>query len=310
MKLNRKDKNKLRQIVRKKLRDVEQNHSVKLEKEILEELLFDEMAIGKTLKVKLPVWSGAFLRKLDLSEVDFTGVSWHILTRSMEKKYPRFYRDYNLKKYEKELDKIKEEINNSIKQDGTNSDYIPYMIDYSNTNAVIDLTKSFDALHGKRIYIDSCFFNCDFSQLDLTDIDILGIFNSSLENTGLKIPSDTKLFASCSNLGQIDLSSRNIDGYQYLNGNIAHLADCDLTNTGINIKIDKDTFKDVESETIDLLGNVMEHEWDGCYINDKLNTPAKSSIRKNKLLEEYKIMRNDIFETVIGKIDEQVKISI
>lgn len=41
-------------------------------------LLFDTYTCNKEkeIKIKLPVWSGEFLQKLDLSQVDFEDVFW------------------------------------------------------------------------------------------------------------------------------------------------------------------------------------------------------------------------------------------
>lgn len=48
---------------------------------MLEDLLFEIITLNKEkgIKIKLPIWSGDFLKKIDLSEIDFTDVSWNSL---------------------------------------------------------------------------------------------------------------------------------------------------------------------------------------------------------------------------------------
>ena len=60
---------------------------IKLDKDILEDLLFDTVKIKRkdiSYTVKLPVWSGRFLEALDLSEVDFSDVSWRYVVKIIE----------------------------------------------------------------------------------------------------------------------------------------------------------------------------------------------------------------------------------
>ena len=87
MKLNVESKNKLRAKIVEELKGVPADKKIKLDKDLLEFLLFDELEytviqeIDKpvTLKPRIPIWSGEFLRHIDLSEVDFSNVAWSIL---------------------------------------------------------------------------------------------------------------------------------------------------------------------------------------------------------------------------------------
>ena len=81
MQLNKQSKNELRKRIVEQLKEVPKGQKIKLDKELLEYLLFEVITLDKTTdtKVKLPIWSGEFLKKIDLSQVDFTNVSWCIL---------------------------------------------------------------------------------------------------------------------------------------------------------------------------------------------------------------------------------------
>ena len=130
MNLSKESKDELRTIIKDNLKNIPDGQQIHLNKDILEFLLFDEIVVNqeKNLKMKIPVWSGEFLRKIDLSEVDFTDVSWQVFS------------DSNIRLEEIECDddfNIKIMI---IKENNKN-----YTINYSYTNAVIDLTKSFEA---------------------------------------------------------------------------------------------------------------------------------------------------------------------
>ena len=130
MKLNNKDRRKLRSIVEEKLSDIKDNsEKIKFDSELLEQLIFDEMTVSlsdKSLVFKYPVWTGKILQKLDLSELSFDNVFWG-------------------------ADSIVESIINGseffkkkLDEDGIIKGENDLLIDFSNTNADIDFTKSFD----------------------------------------------------------------------------------------------------------------------------------------------------------------------
>ena len=82
MKLCTKSKNELRDFIEEKIIDFPENQKLQLDSKILEDLLFETITIDKEkgIILKLPVWSGNFLKKIDLSQVDFSNVSWAILS--------------------------------------------------------------------------------------------------------------------------------------------------------------------------------------------------------------------------------------
>ena len=81
MRLSEKDRYAFRERIEVMLRKVPEGQRIKLDKDLLEDLLFVKKTVNeeKDIMVKLPVWSGKFLRKIDLSEVSFDNVSWTML---------------------------------------------------------------------------------------------------------------------------------------------------------------------------------------------------------------------------------------
>lgn len=74
MKFNLETRKEFRELIKKKLQTVEiesEEDRIKLDTELLEELMFENVE-GR----KIPVWTGEFLSKLDLSEVSFANVCW------------------------------------------------------------------------------------------------------------------------------------------------------------------------------------------------------------------------------------------
>jgi hypothetical protein len=130
MKLCRKDRDELRDEVVKLLNNVPFGKRISLDKDLLDELLFEEVLLNKEtgVKMKIPVWSGVFLRKLDLSDVNFDDVSWSFLADEQN-----------------DLGSIYEKIN--IDSDGRDrvnvlcSDYYKYFSDLSD-DFVVDYSKT------------------------------------------------------------------------------------------------------------------------------------------------------------------------
>ena len=175
--LNPEDIKELRKKTKNLLKDIPEGKRVDLGKELTELLLFDEreLLLDKTCdfpkdyksKVKFLVWSGKFLRKLDLSSVSFDDVLWNVEYYSDDSKlfdaiYPDFYEGVD-------------EIN------------------LSNTNARIDFSQSFE---GKICRIRPAFewiceiVNCNFKNVDLSNNTLergyyVSLSNCNLANTGI-----------------------------------------------------------------------------------------------------------------------------
>ena len=83
MKLNLEGRKKIRKIIEEKLRGYTQNKPLPCDKKLkelidLEELLFEKYELEDGRTIKIPVWSGEFLQKLDLSEISFENVLWDV----------------------------------------------------------------------------------------------------------------------------------------------------------------------------------------------------------------------------------------
>lgn len=170
MKLNEAGKNEVRKLIEEQVKKIPDGQRLKLKKEILEDLIFYTVHYrenGKILStIKYPVWTGPFLRKIDLSELSFDDVVW------VNEIFQNYLSDMNIKS---ELDKHQSK-----------------SIDFSYTNAKIDFTKN-----SFLTIIENCNFEgMDFSNLTLypfnfssnTELNSLLIANgNNFRNTGLKI---------------------------------------------------------------------------------------------------------------------------
>lgn len=324
MKLSNNDKNELRQKIVERLQSVPDGQRIHLDKDLLEDLLFNELVCNKENgeTVKLPVWSGEFLRKIDLSEVSFDNVSWYFCTDGYEG-YMLYYEKQIIDKEFCDLIEAKYFLRNND------------MVDYSYTNAKIDFSKSWEARHGE-IRIASC----NFAGVDLSNNNgirnIEEIYICDLSNTKLKLTLDNfskenkngDSIISRTNLSSVDLSEITQDAISMIdcgdyNGGVGGIVDdlCDLSNTGFNVILNPKVFKEQtihrsKDDGSVLTQNMLEEIFsrmiesgrlDGCYINGKLiKSKEERQAFAQEIIEEYEKMKDDIFDSVIGSIDEQV----
>ena len=75
MRLTNDQKTDLRYKIKRLLESDEVKERIKIDKELLEQLIFDE-GNYKGAHCKVVAWSGSFLSKIDLSEIDFDNVLW------------------------------------------------------------------------------------------------------------------------------------------------------------------------------------------------------------------------------------------
>lgn len=175
MKINEDDKKRLRKEIENKLEKVPDGMRIHFDKDFLDWLIFDKYVetlndhtflcwsmikgsdFEKTMLIKYPVWTGKFLQKIDLSELEFAHVMWNPCYD------PNEY-------FEKGADNRFGNVDS---------------IDFSNTNAKIDFEKSMVELAVLDIV------NCNFSNTDLSNNDfdnsiLVNIVDSILNNTGFK----------------------------------------------------------------------------------------------------------------------------
>ena len=303
MKLKQEDKEELRLQIQGRLTNIENGDKVHIKKDLLESLLFEVVTVDKEKKVvvKLPVWSGEFLKKIDLSEVDFSDVSWCILGND------EFKIDFNDLTITSNsvYDEIRK-INNNKKRK-INTTQNKFFVDFSGTNANIDLTESYEAKHGGYIELKKCnFAGLDFSKIELDQINELILLDSNISNTKISIPSEMNIKANGSSFENIDLSSRTINEDDYIAPYGTNFSNSNLCNTGIKIMINSNSF--LSSFFKLRLKEAMANDWVGCYVNGKkILSSEEQATKKRELLEQYEQMKNKIFVATLENIDEQAR---
>ena len=311
MELTEKQKIKeLREKTIELIKELPEGKRAHIDKDMLEALLFDEIVYNKDTneKLKLPVWSGDFLKKIDLSEVSFEDVAWGLITEDTydfpEDEYMEFMDEETYDEMEKILPKL---------SDGEE-------INYSGTNAKIDFTKSFDY---KKLGYPNVLF-CNFSSTDLSNnvVEAGNFFKCDLSNTGLKFDTSKmrRCYIMCSNLTNLDLNGVQLDFFKYMDG-YEGLNDCVLTNTGVKVVFDynskylntnENAYKHfivldrIKVNICDLLPNI-----EGCYFNDRrvLTKEEIRELRETKL-EELKTYKREFiapFEEKFRK-DNNIKL--
>lgn len=305
MKLSKKDKDELRKSVEVLLKASPDNKKIQLSNETLEQLLFDTYVVNKEkgIKVKLPVWSGDFLRKLDLSRVSFEDVSWGMLYDSLG---IEIYEDYP----------IDEEFFVAVEQGKI--DFGVYVdednpICYANTNVKIDFSKSFDAKNGQYINVNGC----NFSNVDLSNSAMnagnkkFSIIGSNFSNTNIKFPNMELLYAISTNLANNDLTGLEFNAVDAMIGD--QFFETNLTNTGTKIVLDMEKLQSKYDEHYDSqyyqnwLKEYIENYWVGCYLNGKLIKASEEKKQSAEITrEEYEQYKRQKFADILNSIAEQM----
>lgn len=217
----------LREKVKKYLETYCNHEKVIIPKELLEGLLFEVVEVnikGKWYKVKVPIWSGDFISKIDLKEITFQDVLWNYdICMALNSVFDQLI-----------------EIICQIKS--TNQAYtnIPYEINYANTNAQIDLSESFLFNFGKSSGIQKyngliSVARCNFSGTDVKigeGVKAIQFSYSNFSKSGISIPNIESIHLNDTDLSDNDLSNLYINGLSY------HFSGTNFRNSGINISID------------------------------------------------------------------------
>ena len=343
MKLNKQGKEEVRAKIVEQLQNVPVGQRVHLDKELLEELLFEEVTIYDSPngyehssvigKGRVISWSGDFLQKIDLSEVSFEDVIW---------------RNYNY-------------ITNP---EAITQDLLFENVNLSNTNVNIDFSKSFDAKHPTDYWANEvpvgtkscvCISNVNFSGVDLSNsnFEYVGMIDDTcLDYTKAPIiieePSEEMYYLRIKNssLKGIDLSKYTINainlcpnlsetGLLYTDSDIKEfkedeetyrdsiafyekgirpkrieISNCNLQNTGININFDE-TDKTIEqmcdrSPSVAISEDIKNGSLIGCYVNGKriLSLEERQAIAQEKLAE-YEKMKEDLISATTSSIEQQ-----
>lgn len=307
MVLNKTSKEEIRKIIEMELADYNGEEKIHLDKDLLESLMFKDITtiIDNTeQKMRRIVWSGQFLRKIDLSEVSFDNVHWNYENH-----------DANCK----------------------------YIVDLSGTNATIDFSKSFDNIYSQKsgVVINSC--NLSETDLLNGEV-ITKIYNSDLSNSSLNLGTGERgnLRIFNSNLNGVNLSNLTVpmetfldyESWVYIRAGFQVRSVC-LKNTGLNIRYDinipsgilteykkiinpKRKFVEVSHDLEKyckecrqgyILGQLIkEGLLEGCYVNGIL---IKSKLQrldiKSKALIEYEQIQQDIIDKVRSQIRQYRK---
>ena len=311
MKMSRKNKKELIDFIEQELRFVPEGQRIHLDKDLLEDLLFEVIPsetleeygitndIGESLKV--PMWNGKVLRKIDLSEISFENVSW--------------YND--------------DDINSMCWDEGLLSFDSGDSCDYSNTNAQIDFTKSWEAKNYGEFSIEGY----NFSGVDLSNNDMSKLYSaaeSDLSNTGIILspdmfpelwqsnsPEDRAIFYDV-NLSNVDLSKFTVNFIDMFEANAICDSRCNLSNTGINIIADAKKIKSSDYYLQNYQKKFKNGEFVGCYINGKkirsseekkilVQEKRKEIEQKRKEMEQYKQALEDLYFSIKQDINQQIK---
>ena len=301
-KLSTKSKDELRNLIEESVTNIPEDLKLQLDLKILEDLLFETITIDKAKGIifKVPVWSGNFLKKIDLSQVDFTNVSWAILNSNPICSMNINSITIDNRVYE-HISRIRKKI--IEKQKNFQNKYITI---YSGTNANIDLTKSYEALHKGVIDIRACDFSgIDFSKTDLSEATEVYLNAVNISGTNLVIPSNVELLAYDSDLEGINLLSRTINASDYFKYDIPRtLPKCSLKNTGTNIILFPKDFRDDDWKAE--LNKAMNEDWIGCYVNGKkvLSNEEKRNIAQGQR-KIYEKMIDDVSSYISKEIELQ-----
>lgn len=258
MKISYEGRCQLRRQIEEILKNVPNGQRIHLDKDLLEELLFEKEILCGTddekekAVAKLPVWSGTFLRKIDLSEVSFKDVCWagefYLL--------PSLWDD----KYKKVLSNV----------------------DYSYTNANINFLDAFYATHNRyrSIYLQFCNFEgVDLSNNKFNNV-LFELYLSNIANTNLCLKDAEKINFTDSIVSNIDLSwiTVNLNDMFDENNGFKFDSTC-FYNTRIQISGNVDNLDKYEKSIF--IKFVNSGKLNGCYVNGKLiNSSVEEQISK------------------------------
>ena len=220
--LTKESRNKIRKAIIEQLKEVPEGEKIKLDIKLLDDLIFfkyynEEMR----QQLKIPIWTGEFLRKIDLSELSFENaiINGFVQDRGQEKEYidpilKDYIDEYSIKEYIKEYKECNDE--KLIKS--------RYTSDFSYTDINPDFSKS------TRNDIEWC----NLEGVDLSNSNNDGFSYCNLQKTNLKIKksNDYEYLYEC-DLSYNDFKNITVDARDIMNED--RIYNCDFANTGLNI---------------------------------------------------------------------------
>lgn len=295
--LSKESRNKIRKVIIDQLKEIPDGERIKLDVKLLDDLIFFKYYNEElNQQIKIPIWTGEFLRKIDLRELSFENaiIDGFVQDNGQEKKYIdcilRDYIDeYSIKKYIEEYKECNDE--ELIKS--------CYTSDFSYTNIIPDFSKS------TRNDIQWC----NFEGVDLSNSNDDGFSYCNLNNTNIRIDKYDADYSYlyCCNISNNDFSNITLDARDIIDEDA--IFNCNFANTKLNItykfdldKNSKKTYEEKEKikepegteernnrirKLREMYGSEFHHEdelyyaenlkelieigyLDGCYLNGKL----------------------------------------
>ena len=281
MKLSNNEKDELRLKLQGKLAWCDKRIELTLEElEIIDQLIFDYITFSNGDVVKVPVWTGLFLSKLDLSKLSFKNA---ILDANFD------FRDYLS---EKDLDKYPK-----INEFG--------LYEYDDPIDAIVFSGCNIKINFEELYTPIISF-CDLSGVDLSNSNLSymrSISETDLSETNIDFKSFLELFALYpDSFYRIVFSYNDFNGITIDNNTLEKLfkSGIEIYNTNLSIK-------NGNPELIKDLINIGY--LDGCYVNGrKILDYDEKNKKRNDLIEMYqnfKKQKEETFKVLIKKIDKR-----
>lgn len=285
MKLNENGKVEIRNYIEKEINNVPAGERIKIDNDMLDDLIFFKGKDKQGKDIKIPIWTGWFLKKIDLSEISFENVYLgdpgelsSILNEDTYEKFQEFICRYN--KYNKRTEEI--------------------MNDFSGTNINIDF---------KKLYDQENIVSCNFSHVDLNKQDLSKVKNLSycdFSYTNITLGLDkmsNRVIQICDFTG-IDLSKENINITSFDNSWwVLLLSLNNFHNTGLKINVPfslkaKDSKNLIDEYERDpnntslarkvLSEGIINEKLSGCYLNGKrISTKEERNQKKREISQSY-----------------------
>lgn len=296
MKLKEKEIQEFRKYLEEQLQSIPEEEKIKLNKNLLETLIFYENygynpKTGEKIVFKIPFWTPQILQKIDLSEISFDEVLWDYrslaeLTISPKpSSKPKFKLKFDHSSdtdFTIDLTFSKTKENDPVT---TPMDWVDKVINFSNTNAKIDFEKAISIEIGQTPSL----FNCKFENVDLSESHLelcrkavdctfknCNLTSKNLNKNGYYLMSD---FENC-NFQDITIEAEKF---------IEKFEESNLSNTGIHIVGDFETLKKRSLNTKESIGQKIKYrQLENCYINgQRIKTPEENKKLQNEALQKY-----------------------
>lgn len=291
-KLNREAIEILRKKLAVSLADVPVRRKVVIDPELLDQLIFDEVVYNKETgeTLKLPVWTGPFLKSVKLCDLSFEDVAWSLLVQQHG-------------------DVDKKLLDDDIYEKLMNGDYVPedYVVDFSWTDAKIDFSKSFEAKKKGFIAIE----NANLRGTNLTP-NSMSKFKYAQDvdfaYSGLRLDNNADFRIYDCNLQGVPLGDFTVDAIGLLPESTqpSKFKNCYLNDTLINIVLDEDSFASLSNEDSERLkmefGSCLNNDSFGhCYFNNQFVPNYEERFNHSQVHAEW---GKEFFDSAIARFME------